>query len=576
MTTRKAALLSSVPLRAIFGALPHKGYLVLLGVLAHLPGLVTPVLFGHLISTLSGGATSGRVYILACGILLFALVALLVAWGNERLSIQAFAEQERHLKDLVWNHVQDLPILVRDASSPGVWMQKLSRDVPVVQGTCRMLLEAGLGFLVFFFGTLLLVLWKAPSLSTVFVVVIVFAIATHRIVNRGLKAETRQLRECFYRESEVILGLLEMLPILGSFGVTSLFKPLFLSSVAQTVERQIGQQKHMTDFKALIQAEIWGVRAVVLLTCTFLFLKRNLQIGDIVMYDMLIAQMLGGLSQVMFIMPHLDMGLEYATSLRDMLSPPAGYGDASPTARAPASVCPAVHADGGSARPTAFRIESVTFRYAPDSPPVIADFSTCIRTGEFVCFLGRNGTGKSTLAKLLSGAYEPQSGSIDSSDRKPGIVPQHIVIYRDSLLENVRLRDETITESRVETTLRRCGFSGFLEAHLSGLHTNLSPGSCSGGELRTLGIARALVRNPETLILDELTNNLDVVAKEAVYSVLAGLRGQCTIILITHDISCIELADRVFVFRRNGISEINGSDAASRTREALQAIRGEA
>jgi ATP-binding cassette subfamily B protein len=117
--------------------------------------------------------------------------------------------------------------------------------------------------------------------------------------------------------------------------------------------------------------------------------------------------------------------------------------------------------------------------------------------------------------------------------------------------------------------------TGFLETHPAGLLTDLSPGSCSGGELRTLGIARALVRNPKTLILDEITNNLDVVAKEAVYGVLAALRGQCTIILITHDISCTELADRVFVFRRDGISEINGADAASRTREALRVIRGE-
>ena len=91
-----------------------------------------------------------------------------------------------------------------------------------------------------------------------------------------------------------------------------------------------------------------------------------------------------------------------------------------------------------------------------------------------------------------------------------------------------------------------------------------------------LGIARAMVRNPETLILDELTNNLDVVAKEAVHSVLAGLHEYCTIILITHDLSSTELSDRLFVFRRSGISEIHGSDAAMRTRTALRLMREEA
>jgi ATP-binding cassette, subfamily B, bacterial len=575
MKKQKFTLLSSIPFRIIVNSLPNKKLLFLFGILSRLPMLATPVLFGYFISTLAKGIIDHRVYILACGILFLEFIAILFLWVNGRLSITAFSEQERCLKEIVWTHIQNLPILVRDSSPPGVWMQKLSRDVSAVVGTCRMLFEAGLGFLIFFFGTFCLVVWKAPSISLIFIAVIIFAILTRRLFHKKLEVETKEVRECFYREGDVVLGLLEMLPILNLFGVTFLYKPLFLSTIKQTAKSQINQQKSMTDFKVLIQTEIWGVHAVVLLVCTYLFLKGGLKIGDIVMYDMLIAQMLNGLSQVMFILPQLDMGLEYAKSLKETLTLGENRNHTSNSIQTPASVPPVRHRSNVTARPIVLNLESVTFRYSPDKPPVITDFTANIHKGEFVCFLGRNGTGKSTLAKLLIGAYQPESGKVYSSDQKPAMIPQHIVIYRDSLLENVRLRDENISESIVETMLRQCGFKRFLDTHPSGLYTSLSPGSLSGGELQTLGIVRALVRNPETLILDELTNNLDIVAKEAVFSVLTGLCGQCTIILITHDITCLELADRVFVFHQDGISEIHGSDTTSRTHNALEIIRKE-
>jgi ATP-binding cassette, subfamily B, bacterial len=575
MRKQKLKLLSSIPFHIIFNSLPYKKVLFLFGILSRLPMLATPVLFGYFISTLAKGTTDHRVYILACGILSLAFIDILFSWVKERFSITAFSEQQRCLKEIVWTCIQDLPVLVRDSSTPGVWMQKLSRDVPVIIGTCRMLIESGLGFLIFFFGTFSLVVWKAPSISFIFIAAIIFAILTHRLFHRKLEGYAKEIRECFYREGDVVLGLLEMLPILNMFGVTTFYRSLFLTSVKKTTENQIRQQKSMTDFRVLIQTEIWGVRAIVLLVCTYLFLKGGLKIGDIVMYDMLIAQMLGGLSQVMFILPQLDMGLEYARSLKETLSLGECQNHISEITQTATPGSPHRRSKNVMARQTALNLKSVTFRYSPDKPPVIKDFTAKIHKGEFVCFLGRNGTGKSTLAKLLIGAYKPESGKVYSSDQKPTIVPQHIVIYRDSLLENVRLRDENIPELIVETMLRQCGFARFLDSHSSGLYTSLSPGSLSGGELQILGIVRALVRNPETLILDELANNLDIVAKEAVYSVLTDLRGQCTIILITHDITCLELADRVFVFHQDGISEIHGPDTTSRAHNALEIIRKE-
>ena len=224
-------------------------------------------------------------------------------------------------------------------------------------------------------------------------------------------------------------------------------------------------------------------------------------------------------------------------------------------------------------RNSVFVLKDVTFHYTVNGPPVINEFSANIQHGDFVCFLGRNGTGKSTLAKLLMGVYPPDNGSIYTNGTSSAIVPQQIVIYPDSLLENIRLRDISIQTKMIEKMLCSCGFERFLQKHVEGMYTMLLPGMLSGGELQILGIVRALVRKPEVLILDELTNNLDIVAKEAVYSVLKSISDKCTIILITHDISCLELANRIFVFHSEGICEVRGRDAEKKIKEAIQLIR---
>ena len=220
-------------------------------------------------------------------------------------------------------------------------------------------------------------------------------------------------------------------------------------------------------------------------------------------------------------------------------------------------------------------MQNVSFSYEPGKKDlIIRNFSTQIHRGEFVCFLGRNGTGKSTLAKLLLGMERPTTGRIYMMAEQPVVVPQHIVIYPDSLLENIRLRDTSVSTRQVERLLCRCGLGHFLQE--KGIHTMLVPGMLSGGELQILGIVRALVRQPELLVLDELTNNLDIVAKEAVYLLLKKLAKECTMIVITHDTSCLELSDRIFVFQRAGIIEVAENTKEKRVDTAIQMIRKDA
>ena len=573
MKNNKKSTLAEIPFRLILEALPDKRRLLCFGIATRVVQLLTPVLFGYFITSLSDGSTPPRIFLVLAGVISLQIITILLQWASERFAISAFSEQERRLKETVWSHVSDMSSQVRDASSPGMWMQKFSRDVTVVQGACRILSDAFLGFSVFFFGTFMLVLWKTPKISLVFIAILFLTFITHLAFRKKIRRDSRRLRELYYTEGNTVFSLFEMLPVLKMFGVTHLFGPVFSSTVRNTGKGQASQQKTVNAFRVCMQMEIWFVHAAVLAACTIMLVNQHLAIGDVVMYDMLLTQMISGLHQIMSAMPQLEMGLESAKSLYELSRSEKQrflrlYPDTYNSLRRGRTKV--------LKHPEMYSIQSVSFGYTRSKRPVIRDFSAKISAGEFVCFLGRNGTGKSTLAKLLAGIYSPEKGFIHAADPAPAMVPQRIVIYRDSLLENVRLFDSTISESTVEKELRRCGLGHFLNKLPDGIHSPIGPGELSGGELQTVGIARALVREPKTLILDELTNNLDIVAKEAIYEILNGLRGRCTIILVTHDISCLEFANRLFVFRENGISEIRGGGTKMRARKALKIIKKEA
>jgi len=561
-----------IPWQVILSAVPQKGKLCFFGILAQFIALFLPILFGMLVSGLTQGASRQRICGLVFFVILLSFMQILLFGKNEGCSITAFYEQEQRLKKLVWKRIESMSLSERDAMPPGFLMQKLSRDIVIISGTCRMLIQSGLNFIVFFFGTFLLILWKVPQLGMVFGLVVILAMLTQHIFHHQLKNSTKEMRECFYHEGNAVLNLLEMLPVLNLFGVVSLYTSLFTEKIEKTIQSQIRQQKIMLQFKILIQIELWGIQVAILATCTWLFLQNHLELGDIVMYDMLISQMLGGVSQMIFILPQLASGIEYVKSLKDLLHPSTAVIQGSDSfTRAMKKLAKFEHYTQSNL--PIFVIENVTFRYADDRPPVIMDFSAVIQRGDFVCFFGRNGTGKSTLAKLLMGVYVPEKGIIYTSEAVSAMVPQNIVIYPDSLLENIRLRDVSISEKNVEEMLCKCGFQRFLQSHTGGIHTMLSPRMLSGGELQILGIVRALVRKPKVLLLDELTNNLDIVAKESVHLVLKKISDKCTVILITHDICSLELANRIFVFHPEGIAEVKEDDVEKKMAAAVQMIR---
>jgi ATP-binding cassette subfamily C protein len=204
----------------------------------------------------------------------------------------------------------------------------------------------------------------------------------------------------------------------------------------------------------------------------------------------------------------------------------------------------------------AIRLEGVTFAYSKHR--ILADASLEFPAGEITAIVGPSGAGKTTILDLVIGLLRPQKGEvwIDDLPLKQidlnqwrgmiGYVPQETLLLHDSILINVTLGDPSITEREAEEALRKAGVWEFVKSMRKGMRSTVGQRGLmlSGGQRQRIAIARAIVRKPKLLVLDEATTALDPENEAAICQTLGKLRGEITILAISHQSAVLEVADR--------------------------------
>ncbi len=215
--------------------------------------------------------------------------------------------------------------------------------------------------------------------------------------------------------------------------------------------------------------------------------------------------------------------------------------------------------------------DRVSFKHACGTGGV-EDVSFTIRKGQWTAIVGPSGAGKSTLLNLLLRFHDPERGrvTIDGADireldlaslrRKIAIVHQDVFVFDATLMENIRMGWLEAADSEVEAAAEAAQLGPLIRSLPKGYHTPCGEGGrqLSGGERQRLALARALVRRPEILILDEATAAIDSRNEAAFLQALAPLRGRCTIIAVTHRLAVARDADLVLVMSGGRVVEAGG------------------
>ena len=203
-------------------------------------------------------------------------------------------------------------------------------------------------------------------------------------------------------------------------------------------------------------------------------------------------------------------------------------------------------------------LRNVSFSYGRG--PVLSDVSLQIPAGRITTLVGESGSGKTTIADLLLGLYGPDNGSVtvDGVELRDlditqwrsmiGYVAQEIILFNDTIRQNVSLGDEGVGEERVRAALEAAGLGPLLAELPDGLETQIGERGfkLSGGQRQRIALARAMVHQPKLLILDEATSALDPATEAEICATVAAQAGRTTVLAITHQPSWVERADRIY------------------------------
>ena len=501
-------------------------------------GIAVPFATGRFINSLVGGMSP-----IAPFILLAALLALRAVMTPclQRFILSRSRNIELSLQQRVLDSVMDFPPSELTTLANGTLVAKLTRDAYAVGGFVSGLYPRLLGAVVTMFAAGIALHSRSPALGLSFVAFIPLCITLFIPFARRFAANSHNVRTKSDHAFAVLFDSFRSLPFLRTLNAERRFADAPRQSLGDFKDCNCAMDDLTVTFGALLGVFLVVGEIAVLGVAGAFAAKGAIPVGDVVVYQMLFLAAMQSVQGIVSLLPETAALREGVDSLNEIFShaPPRQGG---------------LRID--AVESLAFR--NVTFAYpGANAKPVVKDFSATFRIGNVVALVGANGTGKTTILKLATSALEPQSGEIlvngspmteidtESFRRKVGIVFQDSLLVSGTVRDNITLRDPVFTQVDIDEAIALSGLGEVVKRLPLGLDTRVGlwGQSLSGGEMQRLAIARALIRKPSILVLDEVTNHLDAEARETFGKLLRRLTPGRIVLVVSHDPALINLCD---------------------------------
>lgn len=561
--------------RRLGGSETAMTFLVLCGVAMVVPGLVIPTFSRIFVDNVLIAHVDGWLRPLLIAMTM--TMAMRLALG----ALQQHYIRKLQTKVLVTTttefleHVLHLPIEFFAQRYAGDISNRIGLNDQVALFISRRLATAAINGVLIVFFALLMFAYSVP-LTLIGISVVVLIIAVTRYVG-GIQADgSKRLIQEQGKVSGVAMGGLTTIETLkASGGETDLFAR-WAGYVAKTVT--ISQRLERSTIALGAIPSLLNQMAFITILCVggSLVMNGSMTMGELVAFQSLMAS---------FLSPVLSLST-LATDAQAMAGNLARLDD---VLRYQADSWSLAHEEdvvsafAGQRLRGEVELRNVTFGYSVLAPPLIENFSLHLKPGARVALVGGSGSGKSTIAKLISGLYPPWSGEI-LFDGQPlrslprtmftssvSVVDQEIAMYQGTLRDNLTLWDRTVPESEVVHAAKDAMIHHEIAARPGGYQSGVQEGGTnfSGGQRQRLEIARALANEPRVLILDEATSALDPLTEQRIEQHLR--RRGCTCIVVAHRLSTIRDADEIIVLAKGKVVQRGTHDALMLDEDALYA-----
>lgn len=540
-------------------------YMVLAGVALLVPGMLTPTFSRIFVDSILVKGLTHWITPLLWVMGAVAAVSISLVWLQQRYLLRFETELALESSAKFLWHVLHLPVeffAQRYAGEIGNRVELNDRIARLLSGE---LATAALGVMLIAFYAVLMLQYDIV-LASIAVVTAVLNMAALRYVSRLRTDLNQRLLQDRGKAMGTAMGGLQTIETLKATGAESDF-----------FARWSGQQAKVVNAHQRLQlaTELLGAVPPLLLTLdTALVLgvgglrvmDGHLSVGMLVAFQSLVLLFLSPVNRLVTLGGTLQEVRGDMARLDDVLRARSDPG-AVPADESPVADDAPVKLSG------ALELRGVTFGYSRLEPPLIENFDLVLRPGNRVALVGGSGCGKSTVARLVSGLYEPWSGEIlfDGQPRASiprsvmtnslGVVDQEIFMFEGSVRDNISLWDATVSETELAEAGRDACIHDEVTARAGGYASRVSESGVnfSGGQRQRLEIARALAGNPSILVLDEATSALDPATEKAIDDSIRQ-RG-CTCLIVAHRLSTIRDCDEIIVLDRGKIVERGTHDA---------------
>ena len=474
----------------------------------------------------------------------------------------ATRKMEVNLRSALTSQLQQLTIGFYKQRSTGVLQVKILRDVEEIQLLTNYIFQ----FLPSAILTILVAIVITAMRAWRFLFFFVATVPTAVILVQVLKTPIQKRNHIFRRQMEGmsshIMEMIKLVPVTRAHGIED-------TEIARTRQRLNSVKRaamQLDSINAITNASTWVLlrlfNTICLVTSAYLAYTHQMHItaGDVVLLTGYFDALTNSIVQILTVLPQIGTGFESIRSLGEILE------------------CPDLEHNQGkhSLRQVRgeFLFEAVSFIYQGSDRPALERISLHVNPGETIAIVGPSGSGKSTLLNQIIGFLRPTEGHIylDGQDMNDldlrtyrqfvSIVPQETILFEGTIRENILYGLQFVSEWELQQAIRDANALEFIVTLPQELDTIIGENGTklSGGQRQRLAIARALVRNPKVLILDEATASVDTASEVLIQEAIERLMKNRTTFVVAHRLSTIRKADRIVVLNNGQIAESGTHD----------------
>lgn len=461
----------------------------------------------------------------------------------------------KDIRDSIYGKITELPISYFSEKRKGDFISRITSDVQVIQTSFLSMLELFVKEPLTLLFTLVAML--ALSLKLTIFVFVFLPISGLLIssIGKKLKAKSNEAQEENAHFLSVVEETLSSLKIIKGFNAEKRFRTYFgqstsrLNKILNSLLHRQNLASPMSEFLGVVVITVilWFGGKMVLIDET---LDASTFIGFLVLaYNILTPAK--AISKANYSIQKGNASAERILSILEVDSTVKDKPDASDLESFEKEV----------------RVDHINFAYEKEN--VLKDFSMTVKKGQTIALVGQSGSGKSTIANLVTRFYDVGEGaiSVDGYDIRDitkkslrnltGLVTQDSILFNDTVRNNVLLGKPDATDEEIEGALKIANAWDFINDLPEKLSTNIgdSGNKLSGGQKQRLSIARAVLKNPPIMVLDEATSALDTESEKLVQKALDNMMQNRTSIVIAHRLSTIQNADNIIVMQRGEIVE---------------------